>query len=378
MKTVIIISFSNLYKDPRVNRQIGFLSEKYRVVAVGLEDPQMANVQFIPVAKKGKSLFRRIVSVLQLLFRQYESYYWRLNHVDSSLKKLAHTPSNLILANDIDTLPLALKLSPRAKVIFDAHEYAPREFEDVLRFKIFFQRYKTYLCQTYIPQVDAMTTVGQTIADQYEKDSGIKPTVLTNAPDYENLEPNLKDEYTQRIRLIHHGAAIPSRKIENMIEMMNYLDDRFELDMVLVPGFKTYIAKLKERARTNSKIRFLPPVPRQQLVKFSNQYDIGLFLLEPTNFNYLHTLPNKLFEFIQARLVVAIGPSPEMARIVEAHDCGVVASDFSPKTLAHRLMQLDHAKINYYKRQSHKIARIMSAEQNKKILLDLVEQVLER
>ena len=53
-----------------------------------------------------------------------------------------------------------------------------------------------------------------------------------------------------------------------------------------------------------------------EIVDTIAEYDIGLFILSPINFNYYHALPNKLFEFIQARLAIAVSPSPEMARIV--------------------------------------------------------------
>ena len=54
----------------------------------------------------------------------------------------------------------------------------------------------------------------------------------------------------------------------------------------------------------------------------------------------------------------------------------MVADDFSPKALANCLMQLDAQKLDYYKQQSHKIARMMSAEQNEEKILKLVDQVL--
>jgi hypothetical protein len=112
------------------------------------------------------------------------------------------------------------------------------------------------------------------------------------------------------------------------------------------------------------------------LPTYLNQFDIGVFLIEPVNFNYHYILPNKFFEFIQARLAIAIGPSPEMARIVRQYDLGVVSEDFSPKTFARSLSTLDAEKINDYKTKSHNVARLMSAEKNKEILLDLVRQVL--
>ena len=176
--------------------------------------------------------------------------------------------------------------------------------------------------------------------------------------------------------MIHHGAASPPREIERMIAAMRHLDERFELDFLLVPGSKDYISRLEEMARPDPRIRFLPPVPMRELVRFSSAYDIGVFLVPPTTFNLRHTLPNKFFEFIQARLAVAVGPSPEMARIVEQTGCGVVAADFTPEALAAALTELDHAQINRMKQNSDRIARQMSAERNREILLEVVAGVL--
>src|SRR5262249_6418170 len=111
---------------------------------------------------------------------------------------------------------------------------------------------------------------------------------------------------------------------------------------------------------------------------FLNQFDIGLFLLEPTNFNYLHALPNKLFEFIQARLAIAIGPSPEMARIVRESKLGVVSADFRPESLAHLLNALTADDINRFKEQAHASASRYCSERNKELLRDLCGELLDR
>jgi hypothetical protein len=377
MKTVLILCFSDLGRDPRVYRQIKVLSEHYRVITAGYGDPGLDSIDFIPITRMKKDL-PSMVSALRLLFHRYEAWYWSQRHVVDGLKKLSQIRADLILANDISALPLALKLAKGAKVILDAHEYAPRQVEDVLLWRIFFQKYQSYLCEIYIPHVDGMTTVCQGIADTYQEDTGIKPIVITSASDFEDIAPRPTQGNGEVIHLVHHGAASPSRKIENMIKMMDYLDERFELDFLLVESSPGYLEHLKRLARRKSKIHFLAPVPMPDLSRFLNQYDIGVYLLEPVNFNYLHSLPNKFFEFIQARLAVAIGPSPEMARLVRKHDLGVVADDFSPQALAQCLLGLDVKKIEYYKSQSHNVAHLLSAEQNKKILLDLVERVLAR
>ncbi len=377
MKTILVLSFSNLARDPRVNRQIRFLSERYRVVAAGLVDPGIEGVMFIPLVKEINKI-RLLLPALKLAVHRYESWYWGQDHIRNCLNALHPVRADLYLANDIDSLPVALRLARGAKVIFDAHEYAPRQREDIFRWRLLFQDYSTYLCKTYIPKVHGMITVCPGIAEAYEKDTGVKPLVITSAPDYENLEPNLLDQRNGRIRMIHHGIAGPSRKIENMIRMMDSLDDRFELNLMFIPGNPRYTKFLKKLATRRPNVHFLPPQPMRTLSRYLHQFDIGVSLIAPTNFNYFHILPNKFFECIQARLALAVGPSPEMARIVKEHDLGVVAEDFAPEALAERLKVLDQEKINYYKWQSHRAARLLSAEENKKLLFRLVEQVIQQ
>lgn len=378
MKTILTIAFSDLARDPRVRRQIRFLGKTYHIVAAGYADPQIAGVRFVPITTRAKSRAGQLYSLWQLATRQYNTYYWRQHHVLDAYNNLSPVAANVIIANDIDTLPLALRLAQqqRARVLFDAHEYAPKQFEDRWQWRIQWQRFMTYLCQHYIPHADAMTTVCRGIADQYERDTGIRPTLVLNAPDYVDLAPRLRPEQEPHIRMIHHGAAIGSRRIEHMIETMGYLDERFTLDLLLVPRTPSYLEKLQHMANRFAQVRILPPVSFNELIPFSHEYDIGLFLIEPVNFNYRHALPNKFFEFIQARLALAIGPAPEMAAIVHKHDCGVVADDFSPRAMARALMQLDHARINHYKQQSHAIAETMSSHATGPTLLRLVEDLL--
>jgi hypothetical protein len=372
--SVIVISFSNLSTDPRVNRQIRFLAPGYDVIAVGLGAPNLPGVQFIPVAFSGKSIGGKLLSISQLLLRSFEGYYWRQGHIVDALTKLDGVRADVVIANDIDALPLALRVARGARVIFDAHEYAPLEWEDQWLFRHFFQDYRTHLCARYIPRVHSMMTVCRSIAELYARDTGVTPAVVTNAPDYEDLEPSPAHPASGRIRLVHHGGVSRSRKLENMILMMDHLDDRFELDFLLPtpPEVEAYVAELRTLAQ-GKRVRFLAPVPMRELSRFLSQYDIGVYILPPTNLNNRFALPNKFFEFIQARLAVAVGPSPEMARIVEEHDCGVVARDFTPAALAERLVQLDAERIAHFKRRAHEAAWELSAERNRKVVLEMVE-----
>ena len=107
-----------------------------------------------------------------------------------------------------------------------------------------------------------------------------------------------------------------------------------------------------------------------------NHYDIGVFLIPPINFNYANTLPNKLFDFIQARLGIAIGPTPEMASIVKSYGNGVVSDDFSPQSLGRKLNALTREDIIRFKKQSSLAAKELNAEKNEVIFNNLIDQLL--
>jgi glycosyltransferase involved in cell wall biosynthesis len=373
VKSVLVLSRSDMKRDPRVHRQLAALASRYRVTALGLGDPEMDGVSFHAMAGKS-SLPARLVSPILLASRSYEAYYWSRGFVRRAMKALADHHFDVIIANDLPCLPLAIALGAgRSRVIFDAHEYSPREFEDQFRWRLLYQGLAQSLCERYLRHIDGMMTVCQGISDEYRRVYGVPSVVVTNAPRYHDLEP--KPVGCVVFRMLHHGGAMPERRLDDMIETMRYLDDRFRLDFMLTvaPGRYGYLRRLQKLARGDPRIRFIPPVPMPMICHTCNEYDIGLFLLRPLNFNYEQTLPNKLFEFIQGRVAVAIGPSPEMGKLVRNYDCGIVADDFTPRALARALSALTKKKIEYYKLRSHEAARELSAERNAGLIIDLVE-----
>lgn len=359
--TVLVICFTALSADPRVQRQLRALAREFDVTAAGFSDPGIDGVTYVPLAHRLWNSVDKASLALRLKLRMFENVYWSGTSVRSALQGLEGRRFDAVLANDIQTLPLALRIAGSAKVIFDAHEYAPAEFEDAWRWRFFFQRYNEYLCARYIPRVDAMMTVSAGIAAAYRERYGIDVSVIVNAPPYAHADP--AEVMPDKIRLIHHGIAIPSRRLELMIELTAKLDERFHLDMLLVPTVPKYLRRLRAIVANNPRIRILAPIPMRQLISHANRYDIGVILYPPSNFNMLHALPNKFFEFIQARLALALGPSAEMAPIAQRYGCGVVAADFDPSSLAKALNELTRDELVRLKRSAHRAASELCYEQ---------------
>lgn len=380
-KYVLVIVFSNLKHDARVMRQVQFLAKHFDVSLVAFDADPLAHVTLFKINQTKLTILRKGLLSLALLLRIYKWAYKLFHNYEKHLQSILKDKSfDLIVANDVDTLPLAFSLKGKGKIIFDAHEYAPRHFEDKLIWRIFFQPFNLHLCKLYIPQVDAMLTVGQGLANEYEKNFNVKPTIVTNAARYHEIAPSTV--LPDKIRLVHHGIANPSRRLDLMINMMKLLDARFTLDLMLMTSnyasgqTKVYIDNLKASAEQDPRINILPSVASKDVVHTINKYDIGIFLLPPINFNYANTLPNKLFDFIQARLAIAVGPTPEMASIVNQHQLGVVSKAFTAESLANELRNLTTAQVQIFKRNAIVAAQILNAEENERKFKLVIDEVL--
>lgn len=374
-KRALVVSFSNLRTDPRVQRQITLLRHDFDLRAAGHADPGADGVEFFPVSPRHWSPPRKLLAAALLKAGFFEEAYWSSESVADAMRALRGRAFDLIIANDVWTLPLALKLRGAGKVLFDAHEYAPREFEDKWKWRFFFEKFNEYLCRRYIPMADASTTVSDGVAREYERNFGAPMTVIANAAPYHDLQPCIAAD-DRVIRLVHHGAAIPSRRLELMIEAMDQLDTRFKLDLVLMPSVPRYYDQMASLAKRRSSVRIVPPVLMHDLPRVLNTYDVGVFLLPPTNFNYRFALPNKFFEFVQARLAIAIGPSPEMAAFVNSYEMGIVSDDFTAASFARALSTLDRQRVNHFKARAHIAARDLCFEKAADVLLGVIHKAL--
>jgi hypothetical protein len=300
---------------------------------------------------------------------------WRdgLNDLHLGLHKLEpqilENNYSIIVVEDLSLLPLANRINKGCPIIFDAREYYPKQNDESWYWRIFEKPERIRLCKAYFPLCSQIITVSPGLAAEYEKEFGVTPSVVMSTPNYSETSP--KATAGETIRLVHHGAANTNRQIEKMIETMKLLEKRFTLDLYLV-GPKGRINYFKNYSKNHKRIQICQPVPFDEINHMLSGYDIGFYYLEPTGFNVTYNLPNKLFEFIQARLAVAIGPSPDMAAIVRQYNCGVVAEDFSIQAMANILNSLTPKMIDDMKHQSHLAARKLCFEQESKKLIQLI------
>lgn len=357
--TLLIISFSPLRSDARVLRQVRLFRDRYAVTTVGYGEAPDGVVEHVRIPDEVVHWHkdRRLLAA-----RRYETAY-RSSPVVRAVEPLLAGRSarvDVVIANDADTLPVALDLRPRGGVHLDLHEYAPRQSEESWRWRLFVAPYYRWLLRTYGRGADSVSTVGRWLAREYRREFGLVAGVVPNAAPYAERSPT---PVGSPLRLVHSGLARRGRSLHVMLDAMRQAERDLTLDLYLMPNDPAYLAELRESVADLPQVRFHDPVAPHELGEALAGADLGVFVLPPVNFNYRFTLPNKFFDFVQARLGVVVGPSPEMADLVRHHRLGVVLDDFTAETLAAALDRLEDQDVAGFKRAAHAAAHPLSAQE---------------
>ncbi|MBX3308847.1 MAG: glycosyltransferase family 1 protein [Cryobacterium sp.] len=369
---LLILSFSDISADARVLKQVKQFAGKYEVTTYGYgpePDPRVTHLRLSDSSRIHRWKRR------DLILRRFSRMYWgqsAIRKAKTDLLPLA--PFDVILANDIDTVGLALALSPVSGVHADIHEYAPRQNEELRIWRYFVAPYMRWLCKKFLPQVASMTTVGQGLADEYLRVFGVASEIVTNATPYTDLDAG---PVGSTIRLVHSGASLRNRKLETLVDAVSSTTAELNLDLYLMGNDPEYIAELKERATGSARVRVLDPLPYAELIARLNGYDIGIHVIAPTNFNNHWSLPNKFFDYVQARLGLIIGPSPEMRRILSEYDLGAVTEDFSAVALTKVLDSLTVDKVRKWKDHANAAARSLSSETQVRVWEVAIRRILQ-
>jgi glycosyltransferase involved in cell wall biosynthesis len=372
-KKICVISLSKISHDGRVLRQIRYLSKKYDLIVIGygpsqkLED-KIDNIKCYEIwMPKNKLLYQMV----KIFVRLIQIPFFPKTHPVYKIALNAHCDA--YHANNWDALPFAALAGNmnEAKVVLDLHESY-----DSLYWGIATPIIKSIL-KKYSLEVDASTTVVQQLVEQYQE-FNLEPVIIRNVPSLPKSTIKFYKTHKEKIKLVHHGVATPTRSTDLMIRILALADHHYELHLVFINHKSCYVAKLRKLANkiAPGRVFFHPPFRPDEIIEEINRYDIGFFPLPPKNFNYLIALPNKLFEFIAAGLAVFIGPSPSMADIVREYQCGLISPSFTPQAFAEILNNTSIEDWDRMKKASLKASENLNANVEMKKLYDLYESLL--
>lgn len=372
--SLLVLAWSPIRSDARVLRQVQLFTDRYDVTTVGYGAAPDGVVEHLQVPDEIVHWHkdRRL-----LLTRRFQAAYDTAPVTRWAREALAPRRFDVVLANDVDTVPLAVRMREDKRaggVHADLHEYAPGQLQS-LRWRLFVRPYVRWLARCWVARADSVSTVGKGVARRYAEELGLRADVVVNAAPYVDRSPTPVGE---PLRLVHSGVARGNRGMGLMIDAVRLAHRPVTLDLYLLPNEPAVLATLRRQAADLPQVRFHEPVQPGELGDRLAGADVGVFVLPPLTDNYRHALPNKLFDFVQARLALVVGPSPEMAALVREHGLGVVTDDFTAQSLARAIDALTHKQVAVFKAASHLAAYPLSAERQIQGWADAVDRLAAR
>lgn len=353
---LLIVSFSPIASDARVLKQVDLFRDTHQVTTVGYGPAPDGVVEHLRIPDE-YPLWRW--NRAALIVRQYRHAYAGNPAIATARELLRGRSFDVALANDVEAAGVALSVVDAARLHVDLHEYSPRQKEDLWQWRLFVAPFIRWQLRTFVVRAASHSTVAGRIAREYASEFGFRPSVVTNAAPYHDLSPG---DVQSPIRLVHSGAALADRGIDLIVDAVLATRADVRLDLYLTPNDPGYLAQLAARAREEDRVTVHAPVPYAELHRILNRSDIGIHLLPPVNFNNANALPNKFFDYIQARLGVIVGPSPEMSWVVNERSLGLVTGEFSTRSLTAALDGLDRDTVASWKLAADRAARPLSSE----------------
>lgn len=376
LKKILILTERSLHNGPRIIREIEALKKDFQLFATGRTAPNDKQVQFTSYASVNPLLIKAINAIGRKLF--IYKITSRIFEIHPTIEQyiLKHK-FEIVIIHEPGFLPVLIKLRKKMnfRIVYNAHEYHPLEFDQSQDWLDKYGRYNSALYKMGLPHVDLLINVCDGIAVKCKEEFNKDSLVIPNAAFYSAIAPVCN---SGPIRMIYHGGILVTRRIEEMIKVAAILGPNYQLDIMAVvqPAQEQYYKQLQVLALEAGNVHFVDPVPYAEITSFINQYDIGIYLLASDSFNDRHALPNKLFEFIQAKLAIAISPSPEMKKVVEKYDVGVVADDFTPQNLADKIAKMTREDIQRFKQNAVQASSQESAEHYSHAYLEAIKQLV--
>lgn len=264
------------------------------------------------------------------------AFFWRAHRL--FLREALRRRAEVYHASDLYVLPalVAAKRRHGGRVVLDARELYPHV--DATAGKPWATWAWAALERRFLPHTDAVLTVNRSIAERMAEAYGIAPPVVVHnvperrsAPRSEALRERLGIPAGQRI-VLYQGLVRAARGLERLVDAMRDVPDA----ALVVIGDGPAKAALQRQAAAmlGDRAHFLPHTPPDDLRRLTASADLGVHVPEPVTESIRLALPNKLFEYLMAGLPVVVADIPEMRRVVEGFDVGLVVDPYDRDGLA--------------------------------------------
>ncbi len=379
---IVLLTLNNFTHDTRIHRTATALSQAgNHVTVLALWQQGLAKQESNPsgyhierIHLTSRSWRNRTLGPL-LKYLEYSLKVW---------KRAGKVPAAIYHANDANTLPAAWLAAKRnrASLIYDAHELETGRNWTATRLAGFYEQIHAWPEKMFIHHANAVITVNQSIADRLVELYHIaQPVVVMNCPDPKAEAFTTPDRLRRELHIpdplkiiLYQGIVTRGRGIELLIDAVQTLPET----AIVILGDGALLPALRERLDKGEIQRVYLPgkVKPADLPSYTASADLGAVLIEPTCESYRLSLPNKFFEYLHAGLPIIGSNIPELARLIQVEDVGVVVELQKPREIENAICSLlgSPHRLADFRANALKAAKKYSWEKEKLILLELYEK----
>ena len=352
---VLVSVFNNLSTDQRVEKVCRTLSENgFSIELIG------NNWGGLPDLKRDYPV-SRIILKSKILRYAYVEFQWKL--YKELLKKAdQHT---ILLSNDLDTLLPNYLVSKKLNLplVYDSHEI----FTEMPSVNGRFTQNIWRSLESFIaPKLKFMMTASESYADWFHKTYGIeRPVVVQNFPLKSGNPQDYSIVNSPKV-IIYQGVINPSRGLDKLIPEMHKIENA-ELWIAGDGPKKKEFQELTKNLGLDDKVKFIGKILPEKLREITQKADLGVSIEENNGLSYYFSMPNKISDYIQARIPVVVSDFPEMRKVADHFKAGEKIRDYNE--LAQKIqLVLNNGKHSYKHALDHAASQLCWENEENRLL----------
>lgn len=252
-----------------------------------------------------------------------------------------------IHAHDTETLDIAGRAATPLgiPIVYDGHElWLERVRRDrSAAYAALMRWYFARVERRWLPRVAARITVSEPIAEHLRRRYGVADVVVL--PNYPMpVDPPDPPWPLRRLPgatgvpadapiILFIGNATEGRGIEDLMAAMETLPEA-HLVLLGAADQEGYVRPLARRHHLRSRVHVTPRVPTEHVVAYAASATVGMAAIPPVSLSYRYSLPNKLFQCMQAGLPVVASDFPQVRQVVEEAGAGITVDPLDAHAIA--------------------------------------------
>jgi glycosyltransferase involved in cell wall biosynthesis len=339
---ILVLTAVKLSANPRVERQLKSLSAEYEVITAGLGNSPFSFPHIDLTCKRSVRLFRvnllALPRVLVLAAAQILRIFWLSDRLFGmtwdalpawrAVRRLESVQPNYVFAHDVQTLWIVNRISQRSRVWVDLPEIAAWQNTSSWKWRVLWRAQFEHQTKLAAQAGHYFTTVSGGLKREFWERFGINAEEFWNTGiKHQPIAESTPVQDAMKLRLVHTGAAIVSRRLDTMIHAVDGITN-VSLDFYLTNLSSAEWKRLHKLAAMTRNVRVHEAVPKEAMLDVISKYDAMLVFVIPDNLNQQYCLPNKFFDALRVGIPIVSGPTPDIADLISQYQIGFVTQTF--------------------------------------------------